>query len=135
MKFYVSRDLEPKVTILFTILPASSKWIKVNLIKNNKIIFKLVYLRDFICKIIKIRKKTIEKTFHIIAFYTWLLLLRGYQYISWSFLNWILEYVWILEDWVHLKACTSGMIYGISFRKISDTSFWCKTYISLSLRK
>jgi hypothetical protein len=39
LKFYISKDFEPKVTIMFTILPATWKWIKTNLIKSNKIIF------------------------------------------------------------------------------------------------
>lgn len=39
LKFYISRDFEPKVTINFTILPATGKWIKTNLIESNKIVF------------------------------------------------------------------------------------------------
>lgn len=39
LKFYISRDFEPKVTINFTILPATWKWIKSNLIESNKIMF------------------------------------------------------------------------------------------------
>lgn len=39
LKFYISRDFEPKVTINFTILPATWKWIKSNLIESNRILF------------------------------------------------------------------------------------------------
>lgn len=39
LKFYISRDFEPKVTIIFTILPATWKGVKTNLIESNKIIF------------------------------------------------------------------------------------------------
>lgn len=39
LKFYISRDFESKVTINFTILPATWKGIKTNLIESNKIIF------------------------------------------------------------------------------------------------
>lgn len=39
LKFSISRDFQPKVTVNFTILPATGKWIKTNLIESNKIIF------------------------------------------------------------------------------------------------
>lgn len=39
LKFSISRDFEPKVTINFTILPATWKWIKTNLIESNRIMF------------------------------------------------------------------------------------------------
>ena len=48
--FYISRDYEPKVTINFSILPASWKWIKSTLIKNNKIIFQTTLWERFYMK-------------------------------------------------------------------------------------
>lgn len=50
LNFYISRDYEPKVTINFSILPASWKWIKSTLIKNNKIIFQTTLWERFYLK-------------------------------------------------------------------------------------
>ncbi|MDD4151176.1 MAG: type II secretion system protein [Candidatus Gracilibacteria bacterium] len=50
LNFYISRDYEPKVTINFSILPASGKGIKSTLIKNNKIIFQTTLGERFYLK-------------------------------------------------------------------------------------
>lgn len=39
LKFFVSKDFIPKVTMSITIQPATKKWIKTELIKENKLIF------------------------------------------------------------------------------------------------
>jgi len=36
---YVSKDAQPKITINFTMMPATKKWIKTELIKENTIVF------------------------------------------------------------------------------------------------
>lgn len=46
-KFFISKDYIPKVSVDFTILPASSKWIKSNLIKENKIVFQTTLWERF----------------------------------------------------------------------------------------
>ena len=39
LKFYISKDYVPKVTINITMQPSVRKWVKANLIKENKIVF------------------------------------------------------------------------------------------------
>ena len=39
LKFYVSKENIPKITLNFIIQPSSKKWVKIDLIKNSKMIF------------------------------------------------------------------------------------------------
>ena len=48
LKFYVSNESIPKVTINFTLQPAVRKWVKSSLIKENKIIFQTTISERFI---------------------------------------------------------------------------------------